>query len=422
MLPLSIAMMVRNEEKNLERCLKSLLDLFPIGIEIIILDTGSTDRTVEIAKKYTKNVYHQKWADNFSLHRNKSFSYCKGQWIMQIDADEEIIWMKKNGPQILFEILKQVKKGTNAIAIPLKDWRESSQAYMAEMDISRIFRNGHVKYVRRVHNDPQFSGEALHMPQLFFLKHYGYDLSEEQKLQKAKRTIGLLEKELEENPTDYDCYFYLSQAYGGFTKDIKKAVENAEKYISFKDKLGKHYRSHIYHFLASVGFMSNDLKLVEKWVSQGLKIDPHDLDLNFDLMILGIKTKNQAYIGTGSSQFVRTYRDFKNYRYTHPGKFFFYYNIGALAEAMYYLIKTMLIGGMSEYATIQEVLKNCPEKLAAEIRFNLDGVFKDLGIEKRNEQRIITPAQFSTELKHHNSLLQKTPGAVQMQRVVKTAN
>lgn len=88
---LSICMMVKNEEKNLDRCLKSLQPLKDaLDSELIILDTGSEDRTVEIAKRYTDKVYFREWNNNFADMRNTSFSYAKGEWILMIDADEEI--------------------------------------------------------------------------------------------------------------------------------------------------------------------------------------------------------------------------------------------------------------------------------------------------------------------------------------------
>ena len=72
---LSIVMMVKNEERYLDKTLNALNDLRKdIDTELIILDTGSTDNTVEIAKKYTDKVYFEKWNDNFADIRNISIS------------------------------------------------------------------------------------------------------------------------------------------------------------------------------------------------------------------------------------------------------------------------------------------------------------------------------------------------------------
>ncbi|GIW22658.1 MAG: hypothetical protein KatS3mg068_1665 [Candidatus Sericytochromatia bacterium] len=84
---ISACMIVKNEEKNLERCLNSIKNIVD---EIIILDTGSTDNTINIAKKYTSKIFEYKWKDDFSDARNKSISYAKNDWILIIDADEEL--------------------------------------------------------------------------------------------------------------------------------------------------------------------------------------------------------------------------------------------------------------------------------------------------------------------------------------------
>ncbi len=86
---LSIGMIVKNEEKVLERCLKSLQPLMKaVPSELIIADTGSTDSTVEIAKKYTDNVFHFEWINDFAAARNSTLEKAKGKWYFFLDADE----------------------------------------------------------------------------------------------------------------------------------------------------------------------------------------------------------------------------------------------------------------------------------------------------------------------------------------------
>ncbi len=78
MIEISLCMIVKNEEKVLGRCLDSIADLMD---EIIIVDTGSTDRTKEIAKKYTEHIYDFEWIDDFSAARNFSFSKATKDYI-----------------------------------------------------------------------------------------------------------------------------------------------------------------------------------------------------------------------------------------------------------------------------------------------------------------------------------------------------
>jgi glycosyltransferase involved in cell wall biosynthesis len=84
----SLCMIVKNEKDVLERCLNSAKDIFD---EIIIVDTGSSDKTIEIAKKFTKDVYTFEWVDNFSKARNYSFSKATSDYIMWLDADDVIL-------------------------------------------------------------------------------------------------------------------------------------------------------------------------------------------------------------------------------------------------------------------------------------------------------------------------------------------
>ena len=82
---ISLCMIVKNEEAVLARCLDSIADLMD---EIIIVDTGSTDRTKEIAAKYTSKIYDYKWTNDFSAARNYSFSKATMEYIYAADADE----------------------------------------------------------------------------------------------------------------------------------------------------------------------------------------------------------------------------------------------------------------------------------------------------------------------------------------------
>jgi len=81
-------MIVKNEEAVLERCIKSALGIFD---ELIIVDTGSSDNTKKIAKKYTDKVYDFVWVNDFSAARNHSFSKASKQYIMWLDADDIIL-------------------------------------------------------------------------------------------------------------------------------------------------------------------------------------------------------------------------------------------------------------------------------------------------------------------------------------------
>src|SRR6478736_10083902 len=105
----SLCMIVRNEEQNLAACLGPVVDLFD---EIIIVDTGSHDKTKEIAKRFTLHVFDFTWCDDFSAARNESLDHATGDWIFWLDADDrvrpaqvatirQILSQLDNRPQIL---------------------------------------------------------------------------------------------------------------------------------------------------------------------------------------------------------------------------------------------------------------------------------------------------------------------------------
>ena len=80
-------MIVRDEEANLSGCLDSATGMVD---EIVIVDTGSTNHTMEIARRYTDQVYRYRWDDDFSAARNLALAKCRSQWILSLDADERL--------------------------------------------------------------------------------------------------------------------------------------------------------------------------------------------------------------------------------------------------------------------------------------------------------------------------------------------
>ena len=103
----SLCMIVRDEEKNLEACLAPVADLFD---EIIIVDTGSQDGTIEIARRFTPHVHHFQWCDDFSAARNESLRHATGDWIFWLDADDRV------GPSQVADLRRFVRATRRAAA------------------------------------------------------------------------------------------------------------------------------------------------------------------------------------------------------------------------------------------------------------------------------------------------------------------
>jgi glycosyltransferase involved in cell wall biosynthesis len=98
-LPLSIALISNNEEKNLRRCLRSIEDL---AQEIILVDSGSTDATLSIAKEFEAKTYHQEWL-GYRDQKNCALTFCTQPWVLALDCDEELSPKLKNSLIQFFE-------------------------------------------------------------------------------------------------------------------------------------------------------------------------------------------------------------------------------------------------------------------------------------------------------------------------------
>ena len=174
--------MVKNEEKYLDKTLYSLQNLMnDIDSELIILDTGSTDKTIDIAKKYTQNVYFEKWNNNFSDMRNISISYASGEWILILDADEELINYDKL--KEFFESDLHYKY--NSASIELKNIYSEDEKVYSLASILRLFKNDDFKFSGAIHEQPKYKLPIYNDVASF--KHYGYMFENEILRQKKIR-------------------------------------------------------------------------------------------------------------------------------------------------------------------------------------------------------------------------------------------
>ncbi|MCK4633171.1 MAG: glycosyltransferase family 2 protein, partial [candidate division Zixibacteria bacterium] len=142
---ISACMMVKNEEELLPGSLESIRNWVD---EIVVVDTGSTDRTVEIAESYGARVYHQPWANDFSLHRNYSTSLATGDWILIIDADERIV---EDDVPMLLRAIEEDRFGV--ISLNVINVYGADESKVTFLNSFRIFkRELDLKYEGIVHN------------------------------------------------------------------------------------------------------------------------------------------------------------------------------------------------------------------------------------------------------------------------------
>lgn len=194
---LSVCLITKNEEEHLPRCLASIRD---IADQIVVVDTGSTDRTIEIAKEYNATIETFEWNENFSDPRNKSLELATGDWILILDADEEV---DEETKPVLLHSLNNAEN--MAYRLPIIDVGREDQGVNY---VPRLFRNAPALFfVGRIHEQVFSSievrrkewglqsafGEAM-------LIHHGYTDKMNDDRGKIHRNLMLLEKALEEMP------------------------------------------------------------------------------------------------------------------------------------------------------------------------------------------------------------------------------
>ncbi|EPZ56655.1 glycosyl transferase 2 family protein [[Clostridium] sordellii ATCC 9714] len=220
---LSIVMMVKNEERYLDKTLESLKPLMKeIDSELIILDTGSDDSTVEIAKKHTDKVFFANWSNDFGQMRNISISHASGEWILILDADEQLT----NYDKLKEFFNSNLCKKYNSATITLKNiFSEDEDRYSID-PLLRLFKNyDGFRYEGAIHEQPIFKSPTYNDIARF--NHYGYLFEDEEVRQlKESRNKAILLKEIEKNPNNPYINYQLGKQY-----IISKNYEDALFYI-----------------------------------------------------------------------------------------------------------------------------------------------------------------------------------------------
>ncbi len=245
MTTLSLCMIVRNEEQFLEQCLSSVLGL---ADEIIVVDTGSTDRTKEIALRFTSKVFDFPWNDDFAAARNESIKHASGDWILILDADEALAG--EEHAAIRKAIADASSQGIEAFRILTKNYDNDSsysgwQPALQDDTFRKSFFGWHPSVkVRLFRRSPGvvFEGAVHELVELFLQKgnrkiadlpivvhHYG--ALREDKKAKQQWHLSLAERKAAAAPGDARASYELGVLY----KELERYAD-AEK--AFQRSLG----------------------------------------------------------------------------------------------------------------------------------------------------------------------------------------
>jgi tetratricopeptide (TPR) repeat protein len=279
-LTLSLCMIVRDEEQMLPRCLAAVASAVD---EIVIVDTGSTDATVEIAKSFGAKVIEFPWTGSFSEARNVSFEAATGDWVMYLDADEVLV----------SDDVEQLR------ALTGRTWREAfylvETSYTGELEVGgamvnnalRVFRNRpEYRFKDRLHEQiahtlPTYiPGRVEQTP--VRVTHYGYLGSVRDAKEKSQRNVELLRAQAAESPKTPFLHFNLGSEYivaGNLNAAITE-LKTARELITAEGNLTRaEYVPSLFTRMVMVLRMAGRLTEADTTAAEGLVLFPQFTDL-----------------------------------------------------------------------------------------------------------------------------------------------
>ncbi len=198
-LTLTVCVIARNEERFIGQCLASIAGL---AAQVVVLDTGSTDRTVELARAAGAEVHPFAWVDDFAAARNAALDHARGQWVLMLDADEEL------PPDQHASLREHLADNTAAgFRLPLVNVGEEA---LGANHVPRLFRNvAGARYVGRIHEQvfpsllaaTKAAGQTAKLGRARLL-HHGYSAALTRERDKVARNLQLLVKAVAERPHD----------------------------------------------------------------------------------------------------------------------------------------------------------------------------------------------------------------------------
>jgi GT2 family glycosyltransferase/tetratricopeptide (TPR) repeat protein/2-polyprenyl-3-methyl-5-hydroxy-6-metoxy-1,4-benzoquinol methylase len=276
----SLCMIVRNNEGTIRPCLESIR---PWVDEMILVDTGSTDRTPEICRELGAKVFHFPWCDSFSAARNESLRHASGKWQFWMDSDDTIPEACGRG---LRELLLRGHPA-NVMGFVMKVHCPApgpdGQVETTEVDHVKVFLNRpDLRFEFRIHEQiipaiRRAGGEVV-MTDLYVV-HSGADHTPEGRQRKLKRDLNLLELDLAENPEHPFVLFNLGMTYADVARH-EQAVDALTRSIRASHPGDSQVRK-AYAILVSSLHQLGRVTQAEQAASEGLSYYPRDPELWF---------------------------------------------------------------------------------------------------------------------------------------------
>jgi len=277
-------MIVKNEEKNIKTALGWAKGH---AFEQIVVDTGSTDRTVELAEQFGAKVYSFEWIHDFAAAKNFAIEQATGDWIAFLDADE---YLSSSDAEKLMKLLSKTDiksdsgKDCLGIIMPWVNVDDNGKPMTISSQV-RVFRNDpSVRYNGRVHESLNIGDDRFINADDIDIIHTGYSESSHIETGKADRNIKLLRKELTDRPGDVNIKAYLANDLS-MSNDESNQTE-AEKL--FLDVMKSNKKISVVHKIKALLFLTSRyskqpdmLDLCEEMCRRTLKEFPGVLDIEY---------------------------------------------------------------------------------------------------------------------------------------------
>jgi len=322
---ISICIIVKNEEKLIERCLKSLL---PLGYEIIVVDTGSTDKTKDTATKYTDKVYDYIWQDDFAAARNFAISKASNDFVLMIDSDEILCSYDKKD---LEDLVTKYPDGIGRVMI-IDEYKRGNDKFTSSSRVSRLFSKKIYHYQGRIHEQivPIESGikAGIIYDLPLYVNHSGYDGDLEKRRKKTDRNIKLLLRELEEKGDDpYVLYqlgksYYMQEDYLNACKAFDKAL-----YFDLDPKL-----EYVQDMVESYGYTLLNTRQYDTALQLLGVYDEFAVNADF-VFLMGLIYMNNAMFTEAIGEFLKATK-MNIYKTEGVNSYRAYYNIGVIYECL----------------------------------------------------------------------------------------
>ncbi|WP_449246347.1 glycosyltransferase [Desulfarculus baarsii] len=218
---LSLCMIAKNERLWLPR---SLASAAPWVDEIIVVDTGSSDETRDLARQHGAKVFEHPWQGDFALARNQSMDHASGRWLLILDADELV--SADSGPR-----LRPALRAADGDCLLVRIEHLALDGSASWQLTPRLVRaDSGLRFVGRIHEALAGGGRALAAP--LTLIHHGFAQSPQITAQKARRNLELIQRWVDEAPADFSARAYLAQSLMAGAGDANQTLAAARQALA----------------------------------------------------------------------------------------------------------------------------------------------------------------------------------------------